>query len=165
MSDTKFSGLKAPLSRRGFVAMGSALSFAAHPARAATGADQASVTLFETAEEKLRAYRKICFTLDNGLTFQWTKGVKSGLVDDVLTPLHGMLIAFAWDVRDIDETSFAVRVMENTFYTDLESDEPIDEFFNPYTNEIQKFPPPRPLARACGAARRPQDRCPPWSPG
>ncbi len=87
----------------------------------------------ESQEGLLNALMKLRAALDDRLTLEWFKGVVYGIVDSAMTPLFTInAVAFAFYER-AESGDFRGRRIEVTYHGDLERNQPIEHFVNPYT--------------------------------
>ena len=87
--------------------------------------------------DRLTALAKLRGSIDGAMVMWWMKGVRYGVVDDMLNPLFGMLIGSFMRMEPAEE-GFMMNMLEMSYFYDLESGAIIDTFVNPYTgNEVQ----------------------------
>ena len=66
-------------------------------------------------------------------------GIYSGIVDGAVTPMFGVVSATFASYREV-EAGFEIRSAEIAYFTDVETDRVLEEWTNPYTNEVLPVP-------------------------
>jgi hypothetical protein len=84
---------------------------------------------------------KLRGSLDERMVIWWIRATQYAVVDTVLTPLYHLLNASFQQFRRIDDNAYAISMLELAYFTDLESNEPLSEFTNPFTHETGSVPP------------------------
>ena len=128
------------LSRRNLLLAGSAaLGTAMLPIglRAADGLD------LTDPHDRLTALVKLRGSLDGSMVMWWMKGVRFGVVDDVVTPLFGMLIGSFQTVKPMPGKGYQLNMLEMSYFTDLETGKVLDTFTNPYNGNVCEVPEQR----------------------
>lgn len=128
------------LSRRNLLLAGSAaLGTAMLPMglRAADGLD------LNDPLDRLTALVKLRGSLDGSMVMWWMKGVRFGVVDDVVTPLFGMLIGSFQTVKPMPGKGYQLNMLEMSYFTDLETGKVLDTFTNPYNGNVCEVPEQR----------------------
>lgn len=119
-------------SRRDFFAAGSALTAAAVlPGRLYAGTDLD----LNDPWDRLTALAKLRGSLDGRTVMWWMKGVRYGVVDQVVTPLFGMLIGSFQRLRPLPGKGFELNMLELSYFTDLQTGAVLDTFVNPYNGK------------------------------
>jgi len=93
--------------------------------------------------ERLNALAKLRGSVDGEMVMWWMKGVRFGVVDDVVTPLFGMLIGSFQRLRPLPGKGFEANMLEMSYFTDLETGAVLDEFTNPYNGKVCQVPEQR----------------------
>jgi hypothetical protein len=97
-----------------------------------------------SAADRALAFRKLAFSLNDDVFFNWLRGRRYGLVDGKLTPFWDMVVGSVLRVTDHGGGHYDVTLIETSFYTDLATGQRITHFKNPLTGkmvEINFFPP------------------------
>jgi len=81
-------------------------------------------------------FHKLHFRTDDGVIFWWLMGPKIGQVGTTLTPLYTNCIGTVQRVKHHADGSFDVTHLEMIVMLDLESGEPLEQWRNPYTDEV-----------------------------
>ena len=129
-----------PLSRRNLLLAGSAaLGTAMLPGSllAAGGLD------LDDPWDRLTALAKLRGSLDGSMVMWWMKGVRFGVVDDIVTPLFGMLIGSFQTVKPLPGKGFQLNMLEMSYFTDLATGEVLETFTNPYNGKVCEVPEQR----------------------
>jgi hypothetical protein len=84
---------------------------------------------------------KLRGSLDECMSIWWIRATQYAVIDTVLTPLYHLLNASFQQFKRIDEDTFAIAMLELAYFTDLESNQPLSEFTNPFTRETGAVPP------------------------
>jgi len=93
--------------------------------------------------DRLTALAKLRGSIDGAMVMWWMKGVRYGVVDEVVVdPLFGMLIGSFMRMEPAEE-GFMMNMLELSYFTDLETGEVIDTFVNPYTGKEVAIPEQR----------------------
>jgi hypothetical protein len=88
--------------------------------------------------DRLTALAKLRGNLDGSTVMWWMNGVRYGVVDNVLTPLFGMMVGSFQRMKPLAGKGFELNMLELSYFTDLETGKVIDTFVNPYNgNECQ----------------------------
>jgi len=94
--------------------------------------------------DRLTALVKLRGSLDGRTVMWWMKGVRFGVVDDVVTPMFGMLIgSFQRLIKSEDHDGFLLNMLELGYFTDLETGAVLDKFRNPYNGNMCDVPEQR----------------------
>jgi len=93
--------------------------------------------------DRLTALAKLRGNIDGSTVMWWMKGVRYGVVDNVVTPLFGMLIGSFQRLRPVPGEGFEVNMLEMSYFTDLETGEILDTFKNPYNGKVVEIPEQR----------------------
>ncbi len=86
--------------------------------------------------DSVNRYRKLRYRTDSGLVFWWLQGVKYGQVGTTLTPLYTSLIGTIQRITPTDDGGFDMTMLEMVIKLDLDGNEPLEEWKNPYTGEV-----------------------------
>jgi hypothetical protein len=93
--------------------------------------------------DRLTALVKLRGSLDGSMVMWWMKGVRFGVVDDVVTPLFGMLIGSFQTVKPMPGKGYQLNMLEMSYFTDLETGKVLDTFTNPYNGKLCQVPEQR----------------------
>ena len=93
--------------------------------------------------DRLTALAKLRANIDGSTVMWWMKGVRYGVVDNVITPLFGMLIGSFQRLRPLPGKGFEVNMLEMSYFTDLETGAVLDTFKNPYNGKVVEIPEQR----------------------
>jgi hypothetical protein len=93
--------------------------------------------------DRLTALAKLRGNIDGSTVMWWMKGVRYGVVDNVITPLFGMLIGSFQRLRPVPGKGFEVNMLEMSYFTDLETGAVLDQFKNPYNGKVVDVPEQR----------------------
>jgi hypothetical protein len=107
------------------------------PATAADGLD------LDDPWDRLTALVKLRASTDGSTVMWWMKGVRFGVVDEVVTPMFGMLIGSFQRCRPVPDKGFELNMLELGYFTDLETGAVLDTFKNPYNGKLCKVPEQR----------------------
>lgn len=141
---TQRMGTSTPLSRRTLLVGGSALLGGLALPGTGLGADQQSLGLdLNDPWDRLAALVKLRGSVDGSTAMWWMKGVRFGVVDDVVTPMFGMLVGSFQRVRPLPDKNYELNMLELGYFTDLETGAVLDTFRNPYNNKLCEVPEQR----------------------
>jgi hypothetical protein len=93
--------------------------------------------------DRLTALAKFRGSIDGSTVMWWMKGTRFGVVDDVVTPLFGMLIGSFQRVLPVPGEGFLLNMLEMSYFTDLQTGEVLDTFINPYNGKVCEVPEQR----------------------
>lgn len=124
------------ITRRAAIILGSVAGLAG----AASGATSAAAPDLTSKEGRLRAFMRMRGMIDDGLVISFVSGIYYGVVDNTLTPLYGIESVTFGRYRQSSALSYEAVECEEAFYTDLETGKVLDDWRNPYTNEMVKVP-------------------------
>jgi hypothetical protein len=94
--------------------------------------------------DRLMALVKLRGSLDGRMVMWWMKGVRYGVVDDILQPLFGMLIGSFQQLMPTDrDDSYILNMLELSYFTDLDTGAVLDTFTNPYNGKLCEVPEQR----------------------
>ena len=93
--------------------------------------------------DRLTALVKLRGSLDGSMVMWWMKGVRFGVVDDIVTPLFGMLIGSFQTVKPMPGKGYQLNMLEMSYFTDLETGKVLDTFTNPYNGKVCQVPEQR----------------------
>lgn len=93
--------------------------------------------------DRLTALAKLRGSLDGRTVMWWMKGVRYGVVDDIVTPLFNMLIGSFLRVKPVPGKGFELNMLEMSYFTDLKTGEVLDKFVNPYNGKVCDVPEQR----------------------
>lgn len=93
--------------------------------------------------DRLTALAKFRGSLDGATVMWWMKGTRYGVVDNIVTPLFNMLIGSFVKLKPVPGKGFELRMLEMSYFTDLESGEVLDTFRNPYNGKLCEVPEQR----------------------
>jgi hypothetical protein len=91
--------------------------------------------------ELLECQVKLRGSLDERMVIWWIRATQYAVVDTILTPLYHLLNASFQKFQRIDANSYAISMLELAYFTDLESNQPLSEFTNPFTKQSGAVPP------------------------
>jgi hypothetical protein len=129
-----------PLSRRKMLVAGTA---ALGTAMLPTGLLAAEGLDLNDPWDRLTALVKLRGSLDGSMVMWWMKGVRFGVVDDVVTPLFGMLIGSFQTVKPMPGKGYQLNMLEMSYFTDLKTGKVLDTFTNPYNGKLCQVPEQR----------------------
>ena len=94
--------------------------------------------------DRLTALVKLRGSLDGRTVMWWMKGVRYGVVDDIVKPLFGMLVGSFLRLRQLEAgQGFELNMLELSYFTDLETGAILDTFRNPYNGNLCEVPEQR----------------------
>ena len=93
--------------------------------------------------DRLTALVKLRGSLDGSMVMWWMKGVRFGVVDDIVTPMFGMLIGSFQTVKPMPGKGFQLNMLEMSYFTDLETGAVLETFTNPYNGKVCQVPEQR----------------------
>jgi hypothetical protein len=131
-----------PVSRRKLLLAGSAALSTAMLPTGLLAADGLGLDLNDPWD-RLTALVKLRGSLDGSMVMWWMKGVRFGVVDDIVTPLFGMLIGSFQTVKPLPGKGFQLNMLEMSYFTDLATGEVLETFTNPYNGKICQVPEQR----------------------
>jgi hypothetical protein len=132
------------LTRRGLLASGAAAITGLSLPVSLWGADKQSLNLdLDDPWDRLTALVKLRGSVDGSTAMWWMKGVRFGVVDDVVTPMFGMLVGSFQRVRRLPDKNFELNMLELGYFTDLDTGAVLDTFRNPYNNKLCEVPEQR----------------------
>lgn len=97
---------------------------------------QAGAASMAAPVDEIELYRKLHLRTDDGLIFWWLQGPKIGQVGATLTPLYTSMVGTIQRIRHLPAGEFEVTQLEMILFFDVEGKSPIDEWKNPYTDEV-----------------------------
>jgi len=86
------------------------------------------------------AFRKLAWSMDESLTFQWLHGTRYGVQGSLVTPFWEMHVGTWFRAHDIGGGSYEVRSAGANFYTLPGAPKLLEKFRNPYTGETVDIP-------------------------
>ena len=86
------------------------------------------------------AYRKLRYTMGDGLVMWWFQGMKYGQRDAKFQPMYGVETCNWNRVKQLPAGGFSVTVLECAFYTDLSTGKVLRRLDNPYTGRAVDIP-------------------------
>ncbi len=92
--------------------------------------------LIEDRAQLLPIMRKIRYAADGRLVIWWLRVVSLGNVNARLTPLFTHEVASFHATRDRNDGGFESTSLEIVFSSDVETGEFVEEWYNPYTDEM-----------------------------
>jgi hypothetical protein len=93
--------------------------------------------------DRLTALAKLRGNTDGSTVMWWMKGVRYGVVNNVVTPLFNMLVGSFQRLRPLPGKGFEANMLEMSYFTDLETGEVLDTFRNPYNGKLCQVPEQR----------------------
>lgn len=115
--------------RRSFLAAGATLIAGSVLPAPLIAADQLDLN---DPWDRLTALAKLRGSLDGSTVMWWMKGVRYGVVGNVLTPLFGMLVGSFQRMKPLPGKGFELNMLELSYFTDLKTGAVLDTFINPY---------------------------------
>lgn len=85
--------------------------------------------------------QKLMFSTANEPLIWWIRGPKYGSVNGEITPLWRLNVVLFKDVEHHEDGRFDVKSMEIVYKTDIETDELLSEWRNPYNGEVYEEVP------------------------
>jgi hypothetical protein len=79
--------------------------------------------------------KKLAYSMNDGPLIWWTRGKKYGSVNGEITPLWSLNVLLFKSVTHRQDGTFDTRMMELVYKTDVETDELLNNWRNPYTGE------------------------------
>jgi len=128
------------LNRRDLLLGGSAL---AGSALIGTDIRAADALDLDDPWDRLTALAKLRGSLDGSTVMWWMKGVRYGVVDNVVTPLFGMLVGSFQRMKALPGKGYELNMLEMSYFTDLETGAVLDKFTNPYNGKVCDVPEQR----------------------
>jgi len=130
-----------PLSRRDLLCAGTAvLSVAMLPASSLRAADDLDLN---DPWDRLTGLAKLRGSLDGRMVMWWMKGVRFGVVDNIVMPLFGMLVGSFQTMKPLPGKGFELNMLELGYFTDLETGAVLDTWTNPYNGKLCQVPEQR----------------------
>jgi hypothetical protein len=130
------------LSRRNVVLGGAALAGLTLTGNGSAAEKSLNLDLNDPID-RLTALAKLRGSVDGSVVMWWMKGVRYGVVDDIVTPLFGMLIGSFMRTRPLPDVGFELNMLELSYFTDLETGAVLDKFTNPYNGKVCTVPEQR----------------------
>lgn len=93
--------------------------------------------------DRLTALAKLRGSIDGTTVMWWMKGVRFGVVDEIVTPLFGMLIGSFQTMQPVEGEGYMLNMLELSYFTDLETGAVLDTFVNPYNGKLCEVPEQR----------------------
>lgn len=112
------------------------------PALAGGGASVGGASaraLWSTPEDRLRNYVRVRGALDDRLVMGWVTARYYGIVDDRMDPIFEVSAATFARYRAV-EAGYEAVSFELAWFTDPATGEPLDNWRNPYTGEMNSVP-------------------------
>ncbi|MFZ9479052.1 MAG: DUF1838 family protein [Steroidobacteraceae bacterium] len=139
MSNSAPANFEVDLDRRHCLGAALALSTLAASGdalQAATSArpDSALTDLRDPRQLSL-AFRKLAWSMDDGLSFWWLRGVRYGMRGSVATPFWDMYVGLWFRTRDQGNDTYEVLRAGANFYTLPGKSELLEQFANPFTGQ------------------------------
>ncbi|MBT8063269.1 MAG: DUF1838 domain-containing protein [Gammaproteobacteria bacterium] len=79
--------------------------------------------------------KKLMYSMDDRPLIWWTRGKKYGSINGEITPLWTLNVLIFKSVKHRDDGTFDTRMMELVYKTDVETDELLSSWRNPYSGE------------------------------
>ena len=83
-----------------------------------------------------QVYRRMRFAEHEQVFFWWLRGVRSGLIDNQLTPLFRMEVGSLHRCHELGEGRYSVTSLGLVYYTDLHSGDLLQRWHNPLTDAM-----------------------------
>ncbi|MBU3672449.1 MAG: DUF1838 domain-containing protein [Sinobacteraceae bacterium] len=101
------------------------------------GPERAGPELADLRDPRQRslAFRKLAWSMDEGLSFWWLRGVRYGMRGSVATPFWDMHVGLWFRTRDIGNDTYEVLRAGANFYTPLGESALLEQFANPFTGQ------------------------------
>ncbi len=80
--------------------------------------------------------KKLIYATDDRPLIWWIRGNKYGSINGELTPLWTLNVVLFKSVSHNEDGSFDAKSMEIVYKTDVETDEPLSKWRNPYNDEV-----------------------------
>jgi hypothetical protein len=80
--------------------------------------------------------KKLIYSMDDGPLIWWTRGKKYGSVNGEITPLWTLNVLLFKSVTHREDGTFDTRMMELVYKTDVETDQLLTRWRNPYNGEV-----------------------------
>lgn len=80
--------------------------------------------------------KKLIYATDDRPLIWWIRGNKYGSINGELTPLWTLNVVLFKSVSHNEDGSFDAKSMEIVYKTDVETDEPLSKWRNPYNGEV-----------------------------
>lgn len=93
--------------------------------------------------DRLTALAKLRGDVSGKTVMWWMKGVRYGVVDDIVKPLFGMMIGSFLRMRPMPGEGFELNMLEMSYFTDMQTGEVIDTLVNPYNGKLCQIPEQR----------------------
>jgi hypothetical protein len=93
--------------------------------------------------DRLTALAKLRGSIDGSTVMWWMKGVRFGVVDEVVTPMFGMLIGSFQRMQLVPDEGYMMNMLELSYFTDLQTGAVLDTFVNPYNGKTLQVPEQR----------------------
>ena len=145
MSDPVTDTLDVDLERRRCLGAALALGTIAasgHTTQAATmqtttsGGGGAGLSDLRDPRQLSLAFRKLAWSMDDGLSFWWLRGVRYGMRGAVATPFWDMHVGLWFRTRDIGNDRYEVLRASANFYTPVGESSLLEQFANPFTGQM-----------------------------
>ncbi|MEQ8736538.1 MAG: DUF1838 family protein [Rhodospirillaceae bacterium] len=85
--------------------------------------------------------KKLIYAMDDRPLIWWIRGNKYGSINGELTPLWTLNVILFKSVKHNQDGSFDAKSMEVVYKTDVETDEPLTTWRNPYNGEVYEEEP------------------------
>ena len=107
------------------------------------GATQTNMDTYNLSHppDLLKANVKLRGSLDTGLVIWWIKATQYAVIDTVLTPLFHLQNASFQRFENVSDNTYAITMLELAYFTDLETGAVLEEFRNPFTDQVGRVPP------------------------
>ncbi len=132
-----------PFSRRAFGALsvaGAASAGYVGSAHADNHTDNNMGGAFESDAEMVHALRKMRSNTDGSLRSGWLEAKRFSYIDGEIAPLLLLLAGSISTSRDNGDGTFDIKLIETTYYLDVDSGEILDTLVMPGTGKVVKVP-------------------------
>jgi hypothetical protein len=95
---------------------------------------------FKSAKSLLNAQVKLRGSLDGDAVFWFMRGTQYGIVNLEPTPFYNLCNGSFQRITQIDDDAYQVIMLELSYFTDINTGEPLKEFLNPYNGKLCAMP-------------------------
>lgn len=93
----------------------------------------------KNADHIALAHRKLSYSADGSVTFNWIRAMRYALIDSAYTPLWELNSGTMFRTVDKPDGTYEVRAISAIYYTELDSEKYIETFKNPFTGKTVTF--------------------------
>ncbi len=95
---------------------------------------------FKDKKDLLNAQVKLRGSLDGAAVFWFMRGTQYGVVDLEPIPFYNMCNGSFQRITQIDDDTYQIAMLELSYFTDINTGEPLRKFTNPYNGEVCDMP-------------------------